>query len=117
MPRPSRRRLRRPALWNLSNNTRTSGTGWRRMCAPCRDGLRRLGLPIEDSPTPIVSLRVGSTEQMQRIHQTLKDRGLIVPYVSGYSGVGPEGVLRIAVFATHTAAMIHQLLDELHRVL
>ena len=72
VPRPSRRRLRRPALWNLSNNTRTSGTGWRKMCAPCHDGLRRLGLPIEDSPAPIVSLRVGSTEQMHRIHQLSK---------------------------------------------
>jgi len=44
-------------------------------------------------------------------------RGILIAYMPAYSGLGPEGALRLVVFATHTEAMIKQLLDELGRLL
>ena len=36
--------------------------------------------------------------------------------MAAYSGLGPEGGLRIAVFATHTEEMIERLVKELSDV-
>ena len=80
-------------------------------------GLRGLGLDVDDTPVPIVCLTLGTAENMQRIHRELADRGILVPYAPTYSGLGPEGALRLAVFSTHTEAMIQRLLDELRNVL
>jgi 7-keto-8-aminopelargonate synthetase-like enzyme len=82
-----------------------------------KDGLRRLGLAIDDTPVPIVPLSLSTAENMQRIHRELAADGIMVPYLSAYSGLGPGGALRLAVFATHTPAMIAQLLDVLARAL
>ena len=40
-------------------------------------------------------------------------RGVAIAYLPAYSGLGEKGGLRIAVFATHTDAMIGRLIDEL----
>ena len=76
-------------------------------------GLIRLGLPCEQTPSPIVCLRLGTAEQMRGIQAGLMARGILVAYMAAYSGLGTEGALRLAVFATHTAEMIDQLLDAL----
>ena len=81
--------------------------------AAVKQGLRRLGLACDDTPVPIVCLTIGTAENMQRIQQELMRRGIIVAYAGCYSGVGPAGALRLAVFATHTAAMIARLLETL----
>ncbi len=81
-----------------------------------KDGLRRLGLDADDTPVPIVCLVVGDAENMRRIQRELMARGIAVAYMAAYSGLGPEGGLRMAVFATHTETMIRQLLDELQRL-
>ena len=82
-----------------------------------RDGLRQLGLSVEDSPAPIVPVQAGTPDQMQRVHADLRQRGIVVPYMAAYSGLGLAGALRIAVFATHTAEMIRRLLGALRSVL
>jgi len=82
-----------------------------------RDGLRTLGLEVEDWPTPIIGLSIGSGENMRRIHDELRRAGIIVPYFAAYSGSGPAGRLRIAVFATHTEEMLDRLVAELKRLL
>lgn len=82
-----------------------------------RAGLRQLGLEIEDSPAPIVAARCGTAERMQRLHEELKERGFIVPYVRTYAGSGPQGQMRIAVCAAHPQAMIDALLGEFGRLL
>lgn len=79
-----------------------------------KDGLRRLGFDVDDSPVPIISLTVGTSENMQRIQRELMERGIAVAYMASYAGLGPEGALRIAVFATHTEEMIERLIEELH---
>jgi 7-keto-8-aminopelargonate synthetase-like enzyme len=84
--------------------------------ARLRIGLRSLGLTIEEWPTPIVGLSIGSAENMRRIHDQLRHSGIIVPYFAAYSGSGPAGRLRIAVFATHTGEMLDRLVEELRKV-
>lgn len=81
-----------------------------------KEGLRSMGLAADDTPVPIVSLVIGDAARMQRLHGELADGGIFVPYMPTYSGLGPEGALRLAVFATHTKAMIERLLDELRRL-
>ena len=61
----------------------------------------------------IVAGGSGDAANMQRIHTALKERGILVPYFNAYSGLPPEGVLRFAVFANHSAAQIDRLLEEL----
>lgn len=82
-----------------------------------RHGLSGLGLPVPESPTPIVCLELDSAEQMRRVQATLAERGIMIAYAASYSGVGPKGALRLAVCALHTPAMIEQLVDEFRRVL
>ncbi len=82
-----------------------------------KSGLRELGFPADDTPVPIVCLTVGDAENMQRIQRELMQRGIVIAYMATYSGLGPEGALRLAVFSTHTEQMIRQLLDELTRVI
>lgn len=82
-----------------------------------RGGLGALGLAVDDWPTPIIGLSIGNGENMRRIHDELRLAGIIVPYFAAYSGAGPAGGLRIAVFATHTEEMLDRLLAELRRVL
>jgi 8-amino-7-oxononanoate synthase len=82
-----------------------------------RHGLRQLGISVADSPAPIVAVEADSPGQTQRVHAELKRRGILVPHLAAYSGLGPCGALRIAVFATHTAEMIQRLLDTLRSIL
>lgn len=82
-----------------------------------KSGLRRHGLSVDDTPVPILGLEIGTGANMQRLQESLKERGILIAYMAAYSGLGPEGALRLAVFATHTDAMIRRLLEELARVL
>jgi 8-amino-7-oxononanoate synthase len=78
-----------------------------------KSGLRGLGLDADETTVPIVSLAIGTAENMQRIQKRLMERGIAIAYFPTYSGLGPEGGLRLAVFATHTETMIRHLLAEL----
>ncbi len=78
-----------------------------------KTGFRRLGLATNDTPVPIISLGIGDAANMQRIQQELAERGILIAYRATYSGLGPEGAIRIAVLATHTNEQIKHLLDEI----
>jgi glycine C-acetyltransferase/8-amino-7-oxononanoate synthase len=82
-----------------------------------KHGLQRLGLAVDDTPVPIVCLTLGDGANMQRIQRGLADRGILVAYAGGYSGVAAGGALRLAVFANHTPALIDQLLSALAAIL
>jgi len=60
---------------------------------------------------------VGRADDMLRIQGQLQVAGILVPYFHAYAGVGPEGLLRIAIFATHTAEMIDRFVSELGKLL
>ncbi|NQU23202.1 MAG: aminotransferase class I/II-fold pyridoxal phosphate-dependent enzyme [Candidatus Nealsonbacteria bacterium] len=78
-----------------------------------KQGLREMGFSTDDTPVPICCLTVGDAANMRRIQQMLMEQGIAIAYMAAYSGLGPEGALRVAVFATHTDEMIRQLLDSL----
>jgi 7-keto-8-aminopelargonate synthetase-like enzyme len=80
-----------------------------------REGLRALGLAVEDRPTPIIPLVLSDGAAMKRLHEALREDGVLAPYISRYAGLGAQGALRIAVFATHQAKHIQLLLDALKR--
>ena len=82
-----------------------------------RSGLRNLGLEVEDSPSPIMGISLESAEAMQAVQRRLLDVGIAVAYTRDYAGAGPLGMLRIAVFATHTPVMIERLVEGLRRAL
>lgn len=81
-----------------------------------KEGLRRLGLESDDTPVPVINLTLESANRMQQIQRVLMDRGIVINYRQSYSGLGAEGGLRIAVFATHSESMIDRLIDELQEV-
>ena len=80
-----------------------------------RRDLLALGLAVEDLPTPIIPLVLGTKEAMQRLHEALRAAGVLVPYLPRYAGLGAQGALRIAVLATHEPRHLQQLLDALRR--
>jgi len=82
-----------------------------------KSGLGELGLETEDTPVPIVCLKLGPAAQMRTIQRELMQRGIVIAYLAAYSGLGSEGALRLAVFSTHTDEMIGRLLGELGRLL
>jgi 8-amino-7-oxononanoate synthase len=85
--------------------------------ARMREGLRRLGLHVDDSPAAIVSFELASAAEMQRVHASLLERGIAIAYTRDYAGAGPDGMLRVAVFATHTPDMIDRLVEVLGQLL
>ena len=85
----------------------------RRNISRLRTGLRGQALQVADWPTPIVCVQVGDGANMARIQRALLERGVAVAHSRNYPGVGEDGALRIAVFATHTDAMIDRLLREM----
>jgi 7-keto-8-aminopelargonate synthetase-like enzyme len=88
----------------------------RRNTAHLKKGLRELGLEADDAPVPIVALSLKTEKEMRLLHEELLRRGIAVPYLK-YAGAPPAGVLRLAVFSTHTAPQIERLLEELAKVL
>ena len=80
-----------------------------------KSGLRKLGLEADDTPVPIICLHHAGWSVMERIQRELERKGIITAFVRSYAGI--EGVLRIAVFATHTEEMIQRLLDEIENLI
>jgi 8-amino-7-oxononanoate synthase len=81
-----------------------------------KDGLRGLGIEMNDTEVPIATFALGSAEATARVHQGLLDRGIFV-YLSHYIGASAGGVLRHAVFANHSPEHIRRLLDALKELL
>lgn len=81
-----------------------------------RAGLRELGLSVPAGDTANFGVTIGGAADMKRIHEALKARGIMLPYFGAYSGLPPAGVLRFAIFATHTTGQLDELLAELRAV-
>ncbi len=77
-----------------------------------KDGLRQMGFSVDGSPVPIAAWKLKSAEEMDRVRDELMNRGICIQR-SFYVGAGPEGVLRVAVFSSHTGEQINRLLSEL----
>ena len=81
-----------------------------------KQGIQRLGFDVEPTDVPIAAFALDNGQEMQRVHHELMKRGIAIQY-SHYAGAGPDGVLRIVVFSSHTGEQIARLLEELGRVL
>lgn len=88
----------------------------RRNVRHVKDGLRRLGLEINDNDAPIAAFVAGSAESMHKLRNELRVAGIFV-YHSRYIGAGSTGVIRCGIFADHTAEHIDYLLQVLGRLL
>jgi glycine C-acetyltransferase/8-amino-7-oxononanoate synthase len=82
-----------------------------------RAALAGLGLDVEASPSPIIGLTLEDAGRMQDVQRRLISEGIVIAYARDYAGAGPSGMLRIAVFATHTPAMIERLVKALRGTL
>ena len=82
-----------------------------------RRGLRGLGMDAPEGASANFGVSAGDATTMRHIHETLKSRGIMLPYLETYSGILAEGLLRFAVFANHSDAQIDQLLGELRDLL
>lgn len=80
-----------------------------------RTRLLAIGLPTDESPVPIISLTLGNAANMQRIQQAMAGDGVLIAYLQQYSGISSEGAIRIAVFSTHTEAMLERFIHTLER--
>ncbi len=85
--------------------------------AALRGGLQSLGLAVESTPSPIVSLVLENASRMEHVHQYLLREGIAIAYARDYAGAGADGILRIAMFATHSVAMIEYLLQKMAEAL
>ncbi|MDO5553883.1 MAG: aminotransferase class I/II-fold pyridoxal phosphate-dependent enzyme [Planctomycetia bacterium] len=79
--------------------------------------LKKFGFAVDTGPSPVISLRLGSSQNMRRIQQRLAREQILISYIPRQRSLGSEGVLRIALFATHTKSMIEVLLAALGRVI
>jgi 8-amino-7-oxononanoate synthase len=82
-----------------------------------RSALGVLGLGVEASPSPIIGFALESAERMRNVQRQLLADGIVIAYARDYAGAGPSGMLRIAVFATHTQPMIDRLVERLRHAL
>jgi 7-keto-8-aminopelargonate synthetase-like enzyme len=79
--------------------------------------LHAKGIEVNNNPLPIVILTLGSAINMRRIQKELSNHGILVSYLPRYAGLGSQGALRIAVFATHTPDMINELTDVMGKII
>jgi 7-keto-8-aminopelargonate synthetase-like enzyme len=77
-----------------------------------KDGLRKLGFAMNDTPMPVAAWTLKSSEDMDSVHTELMKRGICIQR-SHYVGAGVKGCLRAVVFSTHTPEQIDRLLTAL----
>lgn len=82
-----------------------------------KDSLRALGLPMNDTPMPIVCITAGGREKLASMQAELMRRGIAVAFVDNYAGVGADGAIRIAIFSAHTREMLERLVREIGTLL
>ena len=106
------------ALEILSKHPEIRQQLWRNV-AYAKNALRNIGVQdIPDNPVPIISIRSNKTD-LNLLQQRLFEKGIAVLYSPGgsYSGVAPEGQLRIAIFSSHSTEQIDRLVTELAALL
>ena len=68
-------------------------------------------LTVPAGATAHFGVSAGDAANIQRIHETLKARGITLPYVGTDSGIP-----RFAFFAKHTTKQIDRLLDNIRSI-
>jgi len=91
---------------------------WRRehldgLIAQFREGARRIGLRLMDSPTAIQPILVGDSAQALQLSQRLRERGLLVTAIRPPTVAAGSARLRVTLSAAHSAAQVQLLLNAL----
>lgn len=91
---------------------------WRRehlnaLIAQFREGARRIGLRLMDSPTAIQPILVGDSAQALQLSQRLRERGLLVTAIRPPTVAKGSARLRVTLSAAHSAAQVRLLLNAL----
>jgi 8-amino-7-oxononanoate synthase len=81
-----------------------------------RHGVRRIGLPLAESSTPIQPIVLGTPERAHRWGQALQRAGILVAAIR--PPTVPEGSarLRITLTAAHSVAQVDALLSVLAEI-
>ena len=74
-----------------------------------RNGLRALGWQLADTPVPILCLEGRRGISLEMIKKNLFEQLIAVEVVRSYTSTPAGGALRLAIFATHSAAQIDRL--------
>ena len=82
-----------------------------------RQGLKRLGWELEDSPVPILCLKARDGVNLNQLRDDLFVRGIAVEVVRSYTSAPPGGALRIAIFASHTHEQIGRLVESVGQLI
>lgn len=77
-----------------------------------KNGLRDLGLDVDQSNIPIATFALESRERIQEVREQLLSCGIFVQHAS-YPGAGRDGLIRIVVSSGHSSEQIEHLLFEL----
>lgn len=82
-----------------------------------RSGLRELGLDVDDTPVPIVSIR-GDID-FDALQARLDERDIVVKVTqaSGYSDAPDVPMMRLAMFSEHSPEQIDRLLSSMAELL
>jgi 8-amino-7-oxononanoate synthase len=78
-----------------------------------KSGLRELGLPVREEPTPIVPVLLGDERRALEVMQRCRERGINAPAVRPPTVPAGSSRLRISVRADHTDEQIALLLESL----
>ena len=78
--------------------------------------LRKLGITTNETPVPVITFQLGSAHNMRRIQRAIAQERILVSYIPRSPGIGPDGLLHISVFATHTSEQLEHLVDTISRI-
>ena len=82
-----------------------------------RDGLRRLGWELEDTPVPIICLPALAGQNLAQMQSRLFENGFAVAHVREYTSAPSGGALRAAICALHSTEQIERLIHSISKVM
>lgn len=90
-----------------------------RNVAYLRKKLQAIGLPIQNSPVPIIILYSLPSVDLAAVQRFLEEQGIMVRYIPprGYSDAPDSDAIKITIFAQHTVEQLDRLVEVLSRAL
>ena len=79
--------------------------------------LKKMGFTVQENMAPIVSLGIGSDQNMRRIQHAMIKEQVLISFLPKINARHPEGNLRAALFASHERVMLNIFLDTLQRLI
>ena len=115
--RPHRWPRQRRRVWSWSRPTRPCASGWRRMSSRYAALSASWASTWSRAPRQSSGCDWRADARMRAVQQRLEAAGILIAHTRDYAGAGPDGMLRIAIFATHNQAMIDRLVEALGQAL